>query len=155
MAYYDDKLEQGLIYQDYITVQLMKLGWSVNQFVSRKYQCEFGESLSGIEIKNDDRMKDTGNMYVEVAEKASNGTFVKSGICREDNTTFYVIGDYNVFYVFVKHQLKYLCENYKKNNFKAVETETSRGILIPLKFFEEHKHFVVKKVVLKEAQCIK
>lgn len=140
-------LEDAAQYQDFITLQLMqKLGWCLNQFTSYKYQTQFGESLARIEIKNDKQMQSTGNIYVELAEKAYNGVFVPSGICRQDNTLLWLIGDYNIAYVFVKKQLKHLCDNYVKYNFKKVETETSIGILIPTSFFEAHELFVVTKL---------
>ncbi len=140
-------LEEALQYQDFISLQLMnKLGWCLNQFTSYKYQTQFGESLSRIEIKNDKQMASTDNIYVELAEKASNGLFVASGIKRQDNTLLWLIGDYKTAYVFVKKQLSYLCDNYEKYGFKKVQTDTSIGIVIPISFFNEHDLFVVTKL---------
>lgn len=142
-----EDIESGLQYQDFIAIQLLqKLGWTLNQFASRKYQIEHGESISRIEIKNDNKMQETKNIYVELAEKTVNGNFIASGITRQDNTLFWLIGDYNVAYVFVKKQLKYLCDNYQKYGFKKVETETSIGILIPVSFLDAHDLYVVKKL---------
>lgn len=141
------ELEECLIYQDFITMQLYKLGWSVNQLASRKYNIEVGESIAGIEIKNDKRMSDTGNIYVELAEKGQKGIFVQSGINRQDNTIFWCIGDFKTVYILVKKQLKYLCDNYQKFGFKTVKTETSHGVLIPTKFLDEHDIYVVKKLI--------
>lgn len=143
----NEDLEIGWEYQDFISIQLLRqLGWSINQFVSRKYQVEVGESLAGIEIKNDRKMADTGNLYIELEELACNGKFVPSGINREDNALMWCIGDYKSAYILVKKQLKYLCEHYERFGFKKVETETSRGILIPVKFLEENDIYVVKKI---------
>lgn len=140
-------LEEAAQYQDFISLQLMqKLGWCLNQFASYKYQTQFGESLSRIEIKNDKQMASTGNIYIELAEKASNGLFVSSGIKRQDNTLLWLIGDYKTAYVFVKKQLSYLCDNYEKYGFKKVQTDTSIGIVIPISFFNEHDLFVVTKL---------
>lgn len=67
---YEEELENALIYQDFITDNLCKkLGIIVNQFASKKYQFEVGESVSGIEIKNDKKMSETGNLYIETAER--------------------------------------------------------------------------------------
>lgn len=142
----EDKLEVGLQYQDFITLELYKRGWSLNQFSSLKYQVEHGENIAGIEIKNDLQMQKTHNIYIELYEKAHTGSFVFSGINRQDNTILWLIGDYNVAYVFVKKQLKYLCDNYQKYGFKKVETETSIGILIPVSFLNAHDLYVVKKL---------
>lgn len=142
----EDKLEVGLQYQDFITLKLYSMGWSLNQFSSLKYQVKYGENIAGIEIKNDLQMQKTGNIYIELYEKAHTGNFVYSGINRQDNTILWLIGDYNVAYVFVKKQLKYLCDNYQKYGFKKVETETSIGILIPISFLDAHDLYVVKKL---------
>ena len=142
----EDKLEVGLQYQDFITLKLYSMGWSLNQFSSLKYQVEYGENIAGIEIKNDLQMQKTHNIYIELYEKAHTGNFVFSGINRQDNTILWLIGDYNVAYVFVKKQLKYLCDNYQKYGFKKVETETSKGILIPVSFLEKNDIYVVKKL---------
>lgn len=142
----EDKLEVGLQYQDFITLKLYSMGWSLNQFSSLKYQVEYGENIAGIEIKNDLQMQKTHNIYIELYEKAHTGSFVFSGINRQDNTILWLIGDYNVAYVFVKKQLKYLCDNYQKYGFKKVETETSIGILIPISFLDAHDLYVVKKL---------
>lgn len=142
----EDKLEVGLQYQDFITLKLYSMGWSLNQFSSLKYQVEYGENIAGIEIKNDLQMQKTHNIYIELYEKAHTGSFAFSGINRQDNTILWLIGDYNVAYVFVKKQLKYLCDNYQKYGFKKVETETSIGILIPISFLDAHDLYVVKKL---------
>lgn len=139
-------IEEGYEYQDFISVKLLKLGMNLNQFVSRKYQYEIGESVSGIEVKYDKKMNQTGNIYIELEEKHYGSNFVPSGVNRQDNTWIYLIGDKTVAYMFLKHQLKFLCDNYEKYKFKKVETETSKGILIPLKFLEEKSIYVAKKL---------
>ena len=147
-----DELEESARYQDYVSMQLHnQLGWSINLFTSRHYQYNYGESLAGVEIKYDKKMATTGNLYIELYERHNNTqNFVASGINRDDNTIFWCIGDYETAYIFVKSQLKYLCDNFKQNSFKIVETETSKGVLIPVSYFEKHKLYVVKKMNFKE-----
>lgn len=147
-----EELEDTLIYQDFISLKLFHdLGWSVNQLASRKYNIEIGESIAGVEIKNDKKMSETGNLYIELAEKKPWGDgFVPSGIEREDNTLFWCIGDFKVAYVIVKKQLKFLCDNFERFGFKKVQTGTSVGILIPTKFLDEHEIYVVKKLIFEE-----
>ena len=146
-----EQLEEILIYQDFITIQLHKqLGWSLNQLASKKYNIEIGESLSGIEIKNDKKMAETGNLYIEIAEHHYQEQFVKSGVYRDDNTILWCIGDFDTAYIFVKKQLKYLCENYQKYGFKKIQTGNSIGILIPTSFFDAHDLYVIKKLNFKE-----
>lgn len=146
-----EELEDILIYQDFITIQLLKqLGWSLNQLASKRYNIDVGESMAGIEVKNDKRMNETGNLYIETAERHHGKEFVPSGIDRKDNTLFWCIGDFNVAYIILKKQLKFLCDNFERFGFKKTETDTSKGILIPTKFLDDNDIYVVKKLMFKE-----
>ena len=141
------EIEETLQFQDFVTKALFyKLGWSINVLASYKSNIEIGESLAGIEIKNDKKMAETGNLYIELEEKAKNGKFVPSGINRNDNSMIWCIGDYNKLYIIVKKVLKFLCEKYERFNFKKVEKETSIGILIPVKFLEQHDIYYITKL---------
>lgn len=134
-----EELEETLQFQDYVTTLLHKIGWNLNCFASKKFNIEVGESLSRIEIKQDKRCKDTGNLYLEVKEMGCNG-FVDSGIYRKDNSLLIAIGDYDRVWVFVKKQLQGLVE---KQTFRIVETETSIGYLVPIDFIEKNNNLVV------------
>ena len=128
--YYKEKLQQGTEFQDFVAVVLMEnLGLPVSCFNSKKYQYEFGENRQGLEIKFDDRFKETGNLYIEVAEKtnAENKNFIPSGIFRSDNSWLYVIGDYQKLFIFGKSTLKHL---YNSGRYKEVEIPTSKGFLL-------------------------
>ena len=147
-----DELEESLKYQDFIADQLLnELGWCINLYTSRFYQYNYGESRAGVEIKFDKKMASTGNLYIELEERHSTDKdFVPSGINRQDNTLHWCIGDYNEAYIFVKAQLKSLCTRCNEYNFRYIKTDTSRGILIPLSFFDKHGLYVVKKLNFKE-----
>lgn len=134
------ELEDTLVFQDYITDLLHEFGWSLNCYASRKYNIEKGESLARIEIKQDKRVKETGNLYFETHEKAYNGQFVESGILRDDNTLLVIIGDYDHLWLFSKKQLKKLISSGK---FPSVQTETSIGYLLPLEYLEKHKSLII------------
>ena len=138
--YYKEKLEAGLQYQDFIADQLRKADTCIIlcAYSSRKYQNEKGESASGIEIKHDMRFKETGNLYIEVAEKSrpEMPTYTDSGIRRKDNTWLYLIGDYEQAFLFSKDQLNRLYDNkstWLRHGIKERETPTSRGFTIPVK----------------------
>lgn len=135
---YKEMLQKGLEYQDFITDLLLKeIGISLSTYSSKKYQYNIGENKQGIEIKFDDRYKETGNLYIEVEEKsnANNWYYVNSGIYRNDNTWLYLIGDYNEVFIFSKKQLIIMHE---KNIYKLVKTPTSIGFLIPNKDAEKY-----------------
>ena len=128
--YYKEKLEQGLEYQDFVSEVLYKIGLPLFSYNSKKYQIEYGENKLGIEIKFDNKFSETGNVYIEIAEKSNpdNPCFVISGIYRNDNTWLYVIGDRKKVFVFPKVILKLL---HKSGRYRAVENATSKGFLLP------------------------
>lgn len=135
---YETKLEKGLKFQDYVVEKLYDIGLPIISYSSKKYQVMVGENKCGFEIKFDDCMKNTGNIYIEIAEKsnANNLNYVDSGIFRTDNTWLYIIGDYNKLFIFDKRLLKRVFNNkyYKNFNGRYVETATSKGFLIPVKY---------------------
>ena len=141
------EIEETLQFQDFVTQALFyKLGWSINVLASYKSNIEIGESLAGIEIKNDKKMAETGNIYIELYELSRTGKFVPSGINRDDNSMIWCIGDKHKLYIIVKKVLKFLCEKYERFNFKKVETETSKGVLIPVSFLEQHDIYYITKL---------
>jgi len=143
-GYYEEKLNEGQKYQDFIIDELGKLGIIVQQYGSRHYQFNKGESRSRYEIKYDSRMSETGNVYIEVAEKANalNENFIKSGIFRGDNTWFYCIGDDTHAYVLTVKDLRLICGHTREwknaRNIKFVETLTSQAYLIPEEYVREY-----------------
>lgn len=130
-AYYKEKLEQGLTYQDFVTEKLYEAGIPVISYSSKRYQHMIGENKAGIEIKNDTRFRETGNFYIETAEKSREEVknFTNSGVFRDDNTWLYIIGDYQEIFIFSKRQLGLV-----KDKFKRVEIATSKGFLLPVDY---------------------
>lgn len=138
-----EELESTYQFQDYVQELLYKTGIPINCFASQKYNYEVGESIAGVEIKQDKKMKETGNIYIELYEKHyQKEKWVASGILRNDNTIFYVIGDYDHIYMFAKKQLKGVIAK-NKDKFKKVETETSIGILIPEEYIKKNDALVL------------
>lgn len=139
--YYKEKLQQGLYYQDFVIEQLYKIGLPLISYSSKEFQVMVGENKAGIEIKNDDKFQKTGNLYIETAEKsdANKANYFPSGIFRTDNTWLYCIGDLKRIFILSKKQLV-LLSNAKK--FRAVETPTSQGFLLPVA--EAEKHYAIK-----------
>ena len=146
--YYKEKLEQGLQYQDFVYDEFYKIGITTLSYSSKKYQVEYGENRAGIEIKFDGKTKETGNIYIEIAEKSNenNNEYYPSGIYRDDNTWLYVIGDYSIIYIFAKKQLKtiYEKENYKKAGGSKKETTTSKGFVFPTSYAEKAAIKIIK-----------
>ena len=131
--YRQAQIADGQLFQDFVVDVLFEhLGLAVVQYTSRPYQQAVGESRTGVEIKHDKRYRQTGNLYIETAEKAvpRPGPYAPSGIFRDDNSWLYVIGDYDVLFVFAKRLLRALAAS---GRYRAVElaTGTSRGFLVP------------------------
>jgi hypothetical protein len=132
-AYRHNKIETGLVYQDFICDLLLRtLGLPVVQYASKFYQQQVGESRTGVEIKHDERYARSGNLWIEVAEKAvpRPGPYAPSGIYRSDNTWLYVIGNYDVVFLFGKTTLQNLVAS---KRFPLLENglKTSEGFLLP------------------------
>ncbi len=141
--YYKDMLEKGLQYQDFVTSLLLKeIALPISTYSSKKYQISHGENAQGVEIKFDDKMCETGNVYIEVSEKsnANNTSYVPSGIYRLDNTWLYVIGDYSVVYIFAK---KFLILMHKTGKYRTVKIPTSQGFLIDC---DDTSKYCIKKI---------
>lgn len=128
-GYYADQLEVGLQFQDFVTTQLYQRGIVVVGYSSRRYQNERGENMLGAEIKRDDNFRKTGNLYLEVAEKAhpDRAQYTESGIMRADNSWLFVIGDEQTIWMFSTKYLRLLKDRYRK-----VQTPTSIGRLMPI-----------------------
>lgn len=135
---YTTDLQRGLEYQDYVFDQLRVMDGMpifLGAYSSVKYQCGKGESPSGLEIKYDAKFKETGNLFIETAEKsyAEQVSFHPSGAMSEDNSWLYLIGDYDEAFIFSKNLLRALC---RKDNpaIKYRELPTSQGYLFPLDY---------------------
>ena len=135
-AYRKTQMEDGLLFQDFVVDLAWQAGLVIAQYASKTYQFTIGESRSGVEIKHDKRRKKTGNLYIEVAEKARPrpGPYAPSGIMREGHW-LYAIGDYDIVYFFPNNLLRAL---YKATNGngqpryrRPPESPTSQGFLIP------------------------
>lgn len=142
-GYYEDKLKQGQEFEDFVGVVLYSVGIVTMPFTSQLFQRERGENMLGAEIKNDERFRETGHLYIETAEKShpNNPQYVPSGIAREDNTWLYIIGDRSTLWIFSKTMLRGLARS--MTDYKNVETPTSRGWLLPLK---DADRYAAKKV---------
>lgn len=132
--YRQTKIKSGLLFQDFVVdLCWQTIGLAIVQYVSEQYQNKVGESRTGVEIKHDEKVSKTGNLWIEVAEKARprNGNYAPSGIYRDDNTWLYIIGDYSTVYIFGKRILRAICDSRK---FPVIEnnTKTSRGFLLPI-----------------------
>ncbi len=141
-GYYQDKLTEGLEFQDTVTRALYQQGIVIVGYASYRYQLSEGENMLGAEIKRDGLFRCTGNLYIEVAEKAhpDRQLFVPAGIRRNDNSWLFIIGDEKTIWIFANKYLRFLEKRYKR-----VEKATSLGFLLPL---EDADHYCLKRIDL-------
>jgi len=141
-----DSIEVGHQFQDFIINQfIVKYGISISIYASKKYQFEIGESRQGFEIKYDARSTGdcthirctaTNLVAIEVFEKtnANNIEWVKSGILRDDNTMFYIIGNYHKAWWIEK---KILQQVYNFGKYDVRQTkDTLKSLLIPIDYMD-------------------
>jgi len=142
MTYYDDKLQQGLEYQDFITKY-----FGLYSYSSKLWQNEVGENTIGMEIKFDNKFMNTGNIYIETHEKtnADNKEYIESG-CLRKNSWLYLIGNYDVAFIFATKQLKAI---YLKRSPNIVTTPTSKGFLLNT---EESNNYSIHKIDFSEIE---
>lgn len=128
---YEPRLQEGLEFQDFVAEVLYRIGLPLFNYNSKKYQIECGENKLGVEIKKDNKFAETGNFWIEIAEKSDpqKRNYFPSGIFRSDNTWLYVIGNEQIIYVFAKTMLQLLS---KTNRYRILEngTKTSQGFLL-------------------------
>lgn len=115
-APHKNSLKLGEEYQEIIRRNVLEqYKFKIEFYTNKKDQYEIGESKQRIEIKLDSQLKKYGHLSIEIAEKSRREIQVwsASGIFRNDNTKWYIHGDYQTAWVFLKNDLK---EYYKNNN---------------------------------------
>lgn len=139
-GYYNNKLQEGLEFQDVATKVLYQRGIVVNGYSSRRFQNTEGENMLGAEIKRDGLFRQTGNLYIETSEKShpDNPKYVDSGIHRDDNSWLFVIGDEKTIYIFSTKYLRMLEDRYTK-----VNKTTSKGFLMPI---DDAEKYCIRKI---------
>lgn len=147
MNYQNEGFEKGLRYQEFVCKMLGLVDYKKEQ-----EQYDFGETLFGVEIKFDDIMQNTGNLWIETAEKrnSNNDNWIDSGIKRQDNSWLYLIGNYKKAFCFLKNALiEYQAWHNKELPIVKNNSLTSQGFLLPTLIAKEIcvKEFVFPTVV--------
>ncbi|GAI04450.1 unnamed protein product [marine sediment metagenome] len=104
-----NSLALGREYEKIVTKQLSCLyGITLHVYQDARRQLLVGESREGYEIKLDQHIPRTNRVSIEVGEKARlrAGSFVASGIMRDDNTLFYAHGFWEFCWLFHKSDLR-------------------------------------------------
>ena len=103
--YYINQLTESHRFEVFVDTLFRQHGFDIGLYYGRKQQYS-GETQAGIEIKLDKRLKETKNVYIEYQERLrKEGNWVNSGILKEDNTKFILIGDIDKYYILSKKKL--------------------------------------------------
>ena len=108
-AYTIQQLERGALMELYIDDEFKRYGIDIGFFYSPTNQYH-GESSMGIEIKHDMKSRVTGNFYIECYETHAHCLhhFTPSGILKQSNTIFWLIGTPEEYYIVYENSLKQL-----------------------------------------------
>lgn len=102
--YFRDKMEKAHEFEVYIENLFRENGILMGYFSGDEQY--IGETKIGVEIKNDEMMLETGNIYIEYQERMKNcREWQNSGILKNDNTLFWIIGAKGKYYIIEKSKL--------------------------------------------------
>ncbi len=139
-GYYEKQLEESFCFEIYVYLTFYKRGVDLKPYWDRDGQ-DSGENELGVEIKNDKLSVQTGNFYIEYAEKSNsdNYVYVPSGILKADNTRFILIGVIDDYLIFEKQVLIKIYHTQSQRlkdtgktdyGYRFVRIKTSKGLLI-------------------------
>ena len=103
--YFIGQLEKAHSFEVYIDYEFKKRGVNIGLYYGRDAQYA-GETEIGIEIKYDAKSTETNNYYIEYQERMRRtGSWVNSGILKDDNSRFYLLGTINGYVIFKREDL--------------------------------------------------
>lgn len=147
--YFDSQLTSSHQFELFISSKFKEKGYDIGMYYSRDGQYS-GENQAGVEIKNDKKMHETGNVYIEYMERmSSDGEWVQSGILKDDNTRLWAIGTEDDYILIKKSDLIYLFnhlieknrEGCYDNGYRFVEEnehQTSKGFIVKRKYIKKY-----------------
>lgn len=131
------QIERGAIMEKFIDNEFKRWGIDIGFFYS-PFSQSCGESRLGLEIKHDMKSKKTGNYYIECYETLGVGKaqLVSSGILKNDNTIFWLIGTLDEYYIVYKEDLRRLYYSLNQRNScwqngkRLASNKNSKGFII-------------------------
>ncbi len=139
------KQNNGLKFESFIMDWFAKeKNINLSHYTTYEEQIHKGENRQGIEIKNDQMFKKTGNLFISV-EREYDYTTHPSGIFK-NQSWLYVIGDKDCFYIFSTKQLRQIYNGNKPklyNGFKTPKGGTEKGFLLNTKMADK---FCIEKI---------
>ena len=150
---YRSQLEDAQQFEDHVERQLYQAGLPIGVHHSRHFQVRYGESRAGVEIKFDRMFRDTGNLFIETAERHHRDAELKpAGIYGKG--CMIAIGDYQRFWLFCMKTLRHLHKAHEKGGprYSRKETVTAEGFLLPVADASRFATLVIEAEIAEEAQ---
>ena len=153
MRTYNDKYNLGNGYMEYMAErcrQNPQWGYTITPYETKWEQYHIGESVEGIEVKRETYMASTDCIFIEYAEVGHrSGEWIDSGVFRWDNTTVYLIGDYERAFFVPVEVLRYIVVmgvvypgwggTYLRNG-TCEGRISSHGVIVPLSLLQKFPH---------------
>lgn len=129
---YVSRLNKAHEFEVFVENEFKKRGIDIGFFKTKAEQYA-GETEIGLEIKYDQKLEETGNIYIEYEEKTTktDKEFYKSGILKQDNTKWWLIGNKEEHYFIYKSDLLRYYKWTKDIVFVTEGGGTSKGFLLP------------------------
>ena len=119
----------GDIFADMITYALYNIGVVIQVFKSGEYQLLFGENQQGWEIKYDSWCSKSKRLSIEIEERTDkDSSWNPGGIYRNDNALFYIQGNKDIAFLFIKH---FLVRLHKSNKYEEKTEPTVKSFYLP------------------------
>lgn len=137
---YLSNLEQAKNFEDFVfDTMLHERRLVVGGYKSRHYQVLHGESATGVEVKLDLEFRNTGNLFIETAERPSvSAVWKPAGIYHATDPWLLVIGDFSTFWVLATQTLRNIHETAAFRDV-ANKSDTGKGFLLPVCKADRHK----------------
>lgn len=139
---YKDNFAAGQVYEQFVVDRWLQFFTEPLHMHEGKLAQLQGENREGVEIKLDRLHHRYGNLYIETKEKSNpdNPDMVKSGIWRDDNTQWFLIGDTHEAFVFDVMVLR-KCQMDSPHWLVWRQTSTSEGWTMPKKYVSQYAVF--------------
>ena len=127
-----ERLAAGKEFEETASKFLTSLGWPIGLHFSAKGQWEMGESAAHVEIKNDNKFPETGNLFIETRERRDSSGLSQwrnAGIYDASDPWFFLIGNPSVLWLLSVRWLRLMHQTEK---YRKITLETAEGFVIPV-----------------------
>lgn len=136
---FPERLKIGKAFEEAASYYLHSQGFPLRPLLTAKGQWEHGENLAHVEIKFDQKVEETGNLFIETRERrdsSGKSHWREAGIYDQHNPWFYLIGDSKKLWLLNVRELRRLFESLNPK-CTSKQTATAEGFIIPKIFVDQ------------------